>query len=168
MDSYETALITGGSQGLGRALAAALAERGLRVVIAARELAPLEAHAAALRARGLIAHALPADVADKTAIHPLAAQAAALVGPIDILINNASTLGPTPLVPLADTECEDLEQALALNLLGAFRLTKAVLGAMLLRGRGAVLNVSSDAAVQAYPSWGAYGCLLYTSPSPRD
>lgn len=157
MNDYQTVLITGGSRGLGAALATSLAERGLRVVIAAREPGPLEAHASALRQRGLIAHALPADLADKAAIHPLVAQAAALVGPIDVLINNASTLGPVPLSLLADTACEDLEQALAVNILGAFRLTKAVLGSMLLRQRGAVLNVTSDAAVLAYPSWGAYG-----------
>jgi len=157
MDDFETALITGGSHGLGRALAAALAERGVRVVIAARELTALEAHAAALRQRGFTVHAVQADLADKTAIHPLAAQAAALVGPIDVLINNASTLGPSPLTPLANTECEDLEQALAVNLVGPFRLTKAVLGSMLVRQRGVVVNISSDAAVQAYPSWGAYG-----------
>jgi len=157
MNGYETALITGGSQGLGGALAAALAERGLRVVIAARELTALEAQAAALRQRGFTVHAVQADLGDKAAIHPLAAQAAALVGPIDLLINNASTLGPTPLVLLGDTECEDLEQALAVNVLGPFRLTKAVLGSMLVRQRGAVVNISSDAAVQAYPTWGAYG-----------
>lgn len=157
MDGIETALVTGGSHGLGRALAAALAERGVRVVIAAREPSALRAHADALQARGLRAYAVQADVADKTAIHPLAAQAAELVGPIDLLINNASTLGPSPLTTLADTACEDLEQALAVNLVGPFRLTKAVLGSMLVRQRGVIVNISSDAAVQPYPTWGAYG-----------
>jgi NAD(P)-dependent dehydrogenase (short-subunit alcohol dehydrogenase family) len=77
------------------------------------------------------------------------------------LINNASDLGPTPLAPLADTDCEDLERALATNVMGPFRLTKALLGALgssAREGRGAVvLNISSDAAINAYPSWGAYG-----------
>jgi NAD(P)-dependent dehydrogenase (short-subunit alcohol dehydrogenase family) len=78
-----------------------------------------------------------------------------------VLVNNASSLGPVPLAPLADTECEDLEIALATNLLGPFRLTKALLGA--LRGAAAegcgavVLNISSDAAITPYPQWGAYG-----------
>jgi NAD(P)-dependent dehydrogenase (short-subunit alcohol dehydrogenase family) len=157
MQNFETALVTGGSHGLGRALAEALAQRGVRVIIAARELEALEFHASALRQRGLTVHAVQADLADKTAIHPLAAQAAALVGPIDVLINNASTLGPNPLAALADTECEDFEQALAVNLVGPFRLTKSVLGSMLVRQRGLIVNISSDAAVQAYPSWGAYG-----------
>jgi NAD(P)-dependent dehydrogenase (short-subunit alcohol dehydrogenase family) len=78
-----------------------------------------------------------------------------------VLVNNASSLGPTPLALLGDTECEDVELALATNLLGPFRLTKALLGALgasAREGRGAVvLNVSSDAAINAYPSWGAYG-----------
>jgi NAD(P)-dependent dehydrogenase (short-subunit alcohol dehydrogenase family) len=78
-----------------------------------------------------------------------------------VLVNNASDLGPAPLALLGDTECEELERALATNLVGPFRLTKAVLGALAAsarEGRGAVvLNVSSDAAVNAYPTWGAYG-----------
>ncbi len=98
-----------------------------------------------------------ADVADKEATYAIAGQAAALVGPIDLLINNASTLGPVPLRLLLDTDCEDLERALAVNLVGPFRLTKALAGPMVLRGRGLVLNITSDAAVEAYPSWGAYG-----------
>jgi NAD(P)-dependent dehydrogenase (short-subunit alcohol dehydrogenase family) len=77
------------------------------------------------------------------------------------LINNASSLGPVPLRPLGDTDCEDLELALAVNLLGPFRLTKALLGALAgsaREGRGAVvLNISSDAAANAYANWGAYG-----------
>jgi NAD(P)-dependent dehydrogenase (short-subunit alcohol dehydrogenase family) len=83
------------------------------------------------------------------------------LGGLDVLINNASDLGPTPLALLADTECEDLEKALATNLLGPFRLTKALVGALgasAREGRGAVVvNISSDAAINAYPSWGAYG-----------
>jgi NAD(P)-dependent dehydrogenase (short-subunit alcohol dehydrogenase family) len=152
-----TVLITGAGRGLGRALAQALSERGARVVLTARNAAELDALADELRARGADAHALPADVGDKHAIFPLLGEAAALAGPIDILVNNASTLGPTPLRMLLDTDCEDLEQALAVNVLGAFRLTKAVLGSMLLRDQGVVVNISSDAAVEAYPSWGAYG-----------
>jgi NAD(P)-dependent dehydrogenase (short-subunit alcohol dehydrogenase family) len=84
-----------------------------------------------------------------------------LLGGLDVLINNASDLGPVPLAMLADTDCEDLEHALATNVLGPFRLTKALLGALASsarEGRGAVvLNISSDAAINAYPRWGAYG-----------
>lgn len=152
-----TALITGASRGLGRALAFALAERGAHVVLAARPSLELDATARALRERGAQAFALPADVADERAIIPLASEAAALAGSIDILINNASALGPHALRDLLDTESEDLERALAVNLVAPFRLTKAVLGSMLLRDRGVVVNISSDAGVEAYPSWGAYG-----------
>jgi NAD(P)-dependent dehydrogenase (short-subunit alcohol dehydrogenase family) len=80
---------------------------------------------------------------------------------VDVLVNNASDLGAAPLKLLADSDCEELERALATNLLGPFRLTKALLGALSAsareRGGAVVLNVSSDAAINAYPSWGAYG-----------
>ncbi len=82
------------------------------------------------------------------------------LGGLDVLINNASDLGPVPLKLLADTECEDFERALATNVLGPFRLTKALLGSLSASARegsrAVVLNVSSDAAVNAYPGWGAY------------
>ena len=152
-----SSLVTGASRGLGLALAGRLAAAGSRVVLVAREAEPLERAAAALRRAGGIAHAVAADVGDKDAIYPLTGQAASLVGPIDILINNASTLGPAPLRLLLDTECEDLERALAVNLVGPFRLSKVVAGSMALRRRGVIVNVSSDAAVEAYPTWGAYG-----------
>jgi NAD(P)-dependent dehydrogenase (short-subunit alcohol dehydrogenase family) len=97
-----------------------------------------------------------ADLGDKNSIYPIAGQAAALVGPIDILIQNASNLGPTPLRLLLDTDCEDLERALDVNLVGAFRLAKAIVGPMALRGQGIMISISSDASVEAYAGWGAY------------
>jgi NAD(P)-dependent dehydrogenase (short-subunit alcohol dehydrogenase family) len=107
------------------------------------------------------AHGIVGDVAAKNDIYPMALQIVGNLGGLDVLVNNASSLGPTPLALLADTECEDLELALATNVVGPFRLTKALLGALAAsarEGRGAVvLNISSDAAVNAYPQWGAYG-----------
>ena len=150
-------LITGASQGLGAALAESLARAGARVALIARGSEALEKTAARIRAAGGEAHALPADVADKRAVHGIAGAAAALVGPIELLVHNASTLGSVPLPLLLDTECEDLEAVLQTNLVGPFRLTKIVAGAMALRGSGLVVHVSSDAAVAAYPRWGAYG-----------
>ena len=150
-------LITGGSRGLGRAVATSLAAAGARVAVVARNAAPLHDTVAAIRAAGGEAHAIVADVADKESTFAITGQAAALLGPIDVLFNNASTLGHVPLRALIDTDCEALELALAVNLVGAFRLTKAVLGGMVLRGQGVVINVTSDAAVEAYPGWGAYG-----------
>jgi NAD(P)-dependent dehydrogenase (short-subunit alcohol dehydrogenase family) len=151
------AIVTGGSRGLGAALGSALAAKGARVVLVARDRGPLEEAVARIRAAGGEAHALAENVGDKTATLRIAGAAAALVGSIDLLVHNASTLGPVPLRLLLDTYCEDLERTLAVNLVGPFRLTKAVAGPMVLRGRGTVVHVSSDAATSAYPRWGAYG-----------
>jgi NAD(P)-dependent dehydrogenase (short-subunit alcohol dehydrogenase family) len=150
-------LVTGASRGLGRALAEEFAARGARLALVARGAADLEKVVAAIRAKGGTAHALPGDIGDKTAVHGLAGAAAALLGPIDVLVHNASTLGPVPLRLLLDTECEDLSHVLEVNLVGPFRLTKIVAGSMALRGQGVVVHVSSDAAVAAYQRWGAYG-----------
>src|SRR5213076_1011637 len=106
-------------------------------------------------------HGIVGDVSKKDDIYPIALQMVGELGGLDVLINNASDLGPVPLPLLADTDCEDLERSLATNLIGPFRLTKAVLGALSAsarEGRGAVVvNVSSDAAIHPYPRWGAYG-----------
>jgi NAD(P)-dependent dehydrogenase (short-subunit alcohol dehydrogenase family) len=150
------ALVTGASRGLGRALAERLSEEGARVVLVARGEEALNEVVAGIRRRGGVAHALTADLADKHAVYPLAAAAAELVGPIDLLVHNASALGPTPLRPLLDTACEDLEHVLEVNLVGPFRLSKIVAGSMALRRRGTIVHVSSDAAVNAYPGWGVY------------
>ncbi len=150
-------LITGASRGLGRALALRLAAAGSRVVLVARRADPLEAVVAELQQAGLEAYGVPGDIGELDDAHRIAGQAAALVGPVDILVHNASTLGPTPLRLLLDTDCEDLTRVLETNLVGPFRLTKIVAGSMALRGTGVILHVSSDAAVSAYPNWGAYG-----------
>jgi NAD(P)-dependent dehydrogenase (short-subunit alcohol dehydrogenase family) len=148
--------VTGGSSGLGLALVRLLTAMGARVAFVARG-----AEAVARTARETGAQGIVGDVGRKEDIHPIALQVTAGLGGLDVLINNASSLGPVPLALLADTECEDLEQALAVNLVGPFRLTKALFGALAAsarEGRGAVvINISSDAAVSAYAGWGAYG-----------
>jgi NAD(P)-dependent dehydrogenase (short-subunit alcohol dehydrogenase family) len=154
--THSSALVTGASRGLGAALARELARKGARVVLVARQREPLEAVARSIRESGGEAHALVADVADKQAVYPLAGTAAELVGPLDLLMHNASELGPTPLRLLLDSDCEDFERVLAVNLVGPFRLTKALGGSMALRGRGTIVHVSSDASVNAYPTWGPY------------
>lgn len=149
--------VTGGTSGLGLALVRALQRRGSRVAFVSRRADAVRQVAAAHPG----SHGIVGDIASKDDIYPIALQALGELGGLDVLINNASSLGPEPLRLLADTDCEDLERALAANLLGPFRLTKAVLGALSASARegrgGVVVNVSSDAAVNAYPSWGAYG-----------
>jgi NAD(P)-dependent dehydrogenase (short-subunit alcohol dehydrogenase family) len=150
-------LVTGGTSGLGLAMVRAAHARHARVGFVARTASAVESVARALPGSvGIVG-----DVAEKTAIHRIALQATSRLGGMDVLVNNASSLGPVPLAPLADTECEALEQALATNLVGPFRLTRALLGSLAAsarEGTGAVvLNVSSDAAVQPYAGWGAYG-----------
>ncbi len=150
-------LITGASKGLGRALASELAAHGARLTLVARGAEALEQAAREIREQGGEAHALAFDIGDKNAIYPLAGAAQALLGRVDIVIHAASALGVSPLAALADTDCEDLERALAVNLVAPFRLTKALLGPMALAGEGLVVHVTSDASVEAYPTWGAYG-----------
>ncbi len=149
--------ITGGTSGLGLALVGECLARGARVAFVARGRAGVER----VTRDHPGSHGIVGDVSVKDDIHPIALQVTGTLGGLDVLINNASDLGAGPLKLLADTECEELERAAATNLLGPFRLTKALLGALAAaareRGRAVVLNVSSDAAVNAYPSWGAYG-----------
>ncbi len=151
------ALITGASRGLGAALARQLAAAGYAVVAVARPSADLGRVVREIRAAGGQAWPVAEDLGDPDAATRIAARASALAGPVDLLIHNASTLGPTPLRPLLDTAPADFERVLQVNLLGPFRLTRAVAGQMDLRGQGTVLTLSSDAAVEAYPTWGAYG-----------
>jgi len=148
--------ITGGTSGLGLALVRELLGRAAQVAFVARGRERVQQVA-----QGTDAHGIVGDVSKKDEVYPVAVQIAGRLGGLDVLINNASDLGPTPLALLADTDCEDLERALATNLLGPFRLTKALLGALgasAREGCGAVVvNISSDAAIMPYPKWGAYG-----------
>ncbi|HSF14557.1 MAG TPA: SDR family oxidoreductase [Vicinamibacteria bacterium] len=149
--------ITGGTSGLGLSLVRELLARGARVAFVARHRDSVT-RVALEHPR---AHGIVGDVSKKDGIHSIALQIVGMLGGLDVLINNASDLGPAPLALLADTEHEDLERAFATNVLGPFRLTKALLGALASssrEGQGAVvLNISSDAAVNPYPRWGAYG-----------
>jgi NAD(P)-dependent dehydrogenase (short-subunit alcohol dehydrogenase family) len=149
--------VTGGTSGLGLALVHALVRGGAHVAFVARQRERVDR--VAREHPGT--HGITGDVSSKDDIYPIAMQILGELRGLDVLINNASDLGPVPLALLGDTGCEDLERALATNLVGPFRLTKALLGALAAsarEGTGAVvLNVSSDAAVNAYPTWGAYG-----------
>jgi NAD(P)-dependent dehydrogenase (short-subunit alcohol dehydrogenase family) len=149
--------ITGGTSGLGLALVRELRRRGARIAFVARRSDRVARVAAELPGT----HGIVGDVSAKDDIYPIALQVVGELGGLDVLINNASDLGPTPLAMLSDTECEDLERAFATNVIGPFRLTKALMGALAASAReglgAVVLNISSDAAINPYPGWGTYG-----------
>jgi NAD(P)-dependent dehydrogenase (short-subunit alcohol dehydrogenase family) len=151
--SARTALVTGASRGLGLALADALADQGWRLVIDAREDAPLRAAAARL-ARRTTVRAVKGDVAD--AAHRAALVAAARgLGGLDALVLNAGTLGPSPLPALADYPIDALERVYRINVVAQLALVQAALP--LLPAGGRVVAITSDAARAAYPGWGGYG-----------
>ncbi|MGY1600715.1 SDR family NAD(P)-dependent oxidoreductase [Geodermatophilus sp. SYSU D00815] len=147
-----TAVVTGASRGLGRALAGALAERGWRLVVDGRDAGRLAAAVAVLPHPERVT-ALPGDVTDPAHRAELVRAAG---DRIDLLVNNASELGPSPLPPLARLRIEDLQAVLAVNALAPLALVQLALPA-LERAGGRVLDISSDAAVEAYPGWGGYG-----------
>jgi len=158
-----TALVTGASRGLGRALAAGLAREGFDLIIDARDAVALDAAAGALRAAGPAAQrpgstvvtAVPGDITDPAHRAALLAAAAA-AGRLDLLVNNAGTLGASPLPALADYPPDELRAAFEANVIAPIALTQLVLPLLRASG-GAVLNITSDAAVEAYTGWGGYG-----------
>jgi NAD(P)-dependent dehydrogenase (short-subunit alcohol dehydrogenase family) len=141
------ALITGASRGLGLALARALAADGWSLTLTARGTADLRAAAAELGAT-----AIPGDVTDPAHRERLT-QA---VPELDLLVNNASGLGPVPLPALAEFPVDGLRALLESNVLAPLGLIQATLPALRKR-QGAIINISSDAAVEAYEGWGGYG-----------
>jgi NAD(P)-dependent dehydrogenase (short-subunit alcohol dehydrogenase family) len=158
MNVNPTALITGASRGLGRALAAGLAREGFDLIIDARGAAALDAAAGALRAAGgpaATVTALAGDVTDPAHRAALLAAAQA-AGRLDLLVNNAGTLGASPLPALADYPPDELRAAFEVNVIAPIALTQLLLPVLRASG-GAVLNITSDAAVEAYAGWGGYG-----------
>jgi NAD(P)-dependent dehydrogenase (short-subunit alcohol dehydrogenase family) len=147
------AIVTGGSRGFGRAVAASLLDRGWTVVTDARRAADLEATAAELDSPRLIA--IPGDVTE--AAHRAALVVATIdAGPLRLLVNNASRLGPSPQPRLADYLAADLRAVYATNVFAPLSLIQAALPALIGNG-GVIVNVTSDAAVEPYEGWGGYG-----------
>lgn len=149
------ALITGASRGLGATLAAFLARAGLDLVLTARGAPALQTVAGTLEAGGSRVVAIPGDVADPAHRRRLA-DAAERLGGLDLLVNNASELGPSPLPPLAEVPIEALRRVFDVNVVAPLALVRETLPGLEARN-GLVVDISSDAAVGGYPGWGAYG-----------
>ncbi|MFZ0088417.1 MAG: SDR family oxidoreductase [Solirubrobacteraceae bacterium] len=146
-----TAIITGASRGLGLALARALAERDWSLIIDARGREALDRIAAELD-RLTDVHAVAGDVADDW---HRAALIDAVDGPLDLLVNNASLLGPSPQPALAEYPLPELARVYAVNVLGPLALTQLALPRM--AADACIINVTSDAAIEPYAGWGGYG-----------
>jgi NAD(P)-dependent dehydrogenase (short-subunit alcohol dehydrogenase family) len=146
------ALITGASRGLGRALAAGLAREGYSLILDARDGSALADAVAGIGERVTV---IAGDVTDPA--HRAALRAAVGIhGGLDLLVNNAGTLGAHPLPALADYPVDELRAAFEVNVLAPVALTQLMLPALREQG-GAILNITSDAAVEAYSGWGGYG-----------
>lgn len=148
------AIITGASKGLGLEVARLYAERGARLAIAARHPAPLERAASELRGRTEVV-SVAVDVSQDA--ERLVAEALERFGRIDVLVNNASELGPSPMPTLESLSWQDMERILRVNVTAPLHLTQLVLPHMRARGEGVIINVTSDAGVEAYAGWGGYG-----------
>jgi NAD(P)-dependent dehydrogenase (short-subunit alcohol dehydrogenase family) len=149
-----TILITGASSGLGLAVAELLAQRGAQLVIAARGEAALRSAAARLREHTHVL-AVAADVSEDA--ERIASEGLSRFGRIDALINNASELGPSPMPALDALDWEAFELILRVNAIAPLHLIQLLLPQMRERGGGTIVNISSDAGVNAYPGWGGYG-----------
>jgi NAD(P)-dependent dehydrogenase (short-subunit alcohol dehydrogenase family) len=149
------ALITGGSKGLGRALTSTLLERGWSVVIDGRDSESLAEAERSLNGGNRLV-VIAGDVADPSHRRALV-DAAERLGGLDLLVNNASTLGASPLPWLADITTDTLRSTYEVNVVAPVALTQAALPLLRDSERPRVLNVSSDAAVEAYEGWGGYG-----------
>ena len=153
----KVALVTGASRGLGRAVAMAYAGEGADLALCARGGAALDLAAAEARALGVRVLAVIADASQPADVERLVSLTLHEYGRIDVLVNNASILGPSPMPLLLDYPAADFLEVLRVNAAGPFLVTRQVLGAMLQRGEGSVINVTSEAGIVGYAGWGAYG-----------
>ena len=155
----KVALVTGGSQGVGRAVAAAYAREGATVIVTARHIERLEAAAAEIRKGGGNVVPLRADVADRQQVQQLAGEIKRRFDGLHVLVNNASLLGPR--VPILEYPEEDWEAVVAVNLHGPFFVIKACLPLMIPTGGGSIINVSSGVGRIGKPRWGAYAASKF-------
>lgn len=150
-------MITGASKGLGRALAIAFAKAGANLAICSRNMAPLQNVKKEAEDYGISVLAVAADASVPKDMERFAAMTEKQFGQVDVLINNASILGPSPMPLLIDYPEQDYEEVIRVNSLSPFLLTKRVLPLMLLKNQGHILNVTSEVGQIGYEGWGAYG-----------
>lgn len=148
------ALITGGGRGLGRAFALALADAGMHVVVTARSEGELQEVVQHIRDQGGSASARVGDVTDPGAVQQIVESVEGEVGPIDLLINNAGTF--RAFGRIAEIDPQEWWREVEINLRGPFLYTRALLPAMIKRGRGRIINVASGAGLQPFETISAY------------
>ncbi len=153
--SRPVAVVTGASRGLGAVLSRFLAVQGFRLVLNARNPEALEAYARTLTSLGSEIRTVPGDVADPVVRTHIGSETHDLPG-VDLLVNNASELGPSPLPSLAEISVDELERIYRTNVAAPLGMVQTLLPRLTAR-RGLVINVSSDAALGGYPGWGGYG-----------
>lgn len=153
----QVVMITGASKGLGRALALGFAKQGARLAIAARGEAGLREVQREAEALGAEVIAVVGDLSVARDVERFVAQTEATYGRVDVLINNASILGPSPMPYLLDYPEEDFAEVLRVNAMGPFLVTRRVIPGMLQRNSGSVINITSEAGHVGYAGWGAYG-----------
>lgn len=156
--SNQVVMITGASRGLGRALTLAFAKKGAKLAISARgeaRLLQVKKEAEILGASEVLA--VTADLSVPRDVERFVGLVEATFGKIDVLINNASILGPSPMTLLADYPEEDYQEVLRVNAVGPFLVTRRVVAKMLQEQTGSIMNVTSEAGHVGYAGWGAYG-----------
>jgi short-subunit dehydrogenase len=156
LSTNSTALITGASRGLGLEIARLLAQQGTNLILTARGSKALDQAAQELNEHTAVL-AIPGDIADPAHAQRLVVAGQERFGQIDILVNNASTIGPSPMPRLESYPLDALTEVLQVNTIAALHLMRLVLPDMQRRGEGVIVNITSDAALEAYPGWGGYG-----------
>jgi NAD(P)-dependent dehydrogenase (short-subunit alcohol dehydrogenase family) len=157
MENKKVVMITGASKGLGRALTLAFAKRGAKLAICARSIKGLIQVKTEAEAIGAEVLAVTADISKTRDVERFVALAEESFGQIDVLINNASILGPSPMPLLLDYPEEDFAEVLRVNSISPFLVTRRVIPGMLQRNQGSIINVTSEAGHVGYAGWGAYG-----------
>lgn len=155
--NQKVVMITGASRGLGRALALAFAKEGFKLAICSRSAESLLIVKEKAERLGVEVLAVAADISNPRDVERFVAMAEKAYGHIDVLINNASMLGPSPMPLLLDYPEEDFAEVLRVNVISLFSVTRRVIPGMLERNEGSIINVTSEAGHTGFAGWGAYG-----------